>query len=1062
MAWALGMVAGVKPTIHRLSTIRWLVMLLLFTLCAQAQVHLKVQPHGQDQAQAPVNDEPNTPAQAQAQMVDTSFQKKEQPLEQPLKQPLKPIDAILGTNVAHTPSSSDASAEATKIYNAAIELLRSLAPNPDPKTRRPSPMRDANDIYTTDPIQSQLESMEDLLSDLVHMFKRILYSKVSWMYDLLSFMHFTTPSHAHNTDPLVEFELEEQFLLDKDNNIPPIHESDSAIIQRAKAVKWLNVAAYQFGSLDALRTLGELYLFRAYGHRRNATMAFQHYMALATKGDSHAQFLVGSMYATGVGIQRNYPKALVYMSFASMGNHIQAHQTLGYWHTAGIGMPKNCEAAGYHYSIVAASAIKDYREGPLGGRSLPEPPTRLPDLEGGIYGNGASGSGNPAKHRAASTVLSNEDILTFYRLQAETGDAYAQLITGQLYYQGTDTTEKDLFKALKFFERAADQHPGIISGSVADVPQAQLQAARSAAKAAGYLGLMHSRGEGVELDMVKARKWYERGVAQDNGASFYGLGIMYMNGLGDLPKDEIRGVKLLNQAINHDNTDAMVHLAEHLMKAPKVDLARITLLLNKAAQNSHLLAFYHMGRMLLKGKGVVPNCKSAVTYLKAVSERAIWKDDVFVDAQAAIARDDQESAFVHYLFAAERGFEVSQTNAAWMLDRQLYKPSDSSLLKRSIYSADPYASAMYLWNRAANQGNEDARVKMGDYYYYGLGFEGAAEDVRGAVSDENAAKSSESPRNSTWVERLLGVSFISHGAIISKPNYERAATYYLTAAETDHSSIAMFNLAYMYEYGLGMTKDLHLAKRWYDMALSTNPATFIAVNLALSNLMIKWGVSYALSCVGLESLGFSTDLPIAVTPPITDEAPPAPPPSSNMHDDDQEYSEDLVQGNFFAILLFVVAAGLMFWRNRLEHQHRAQEVAIAAHQRQVDAQRRAQPPPPTALPVDATVVEPQTPATLTPTAIPPQIPAVALHTPSDDVVDAADLSTNIVADTPVDTPVDTLVDTLVDTTEGSSSTHRSMFLQAAEMRLRRQTAENKARSHQRDMQGNESDNAGDL
>ena len=33
----------------------------------------------------------------------------------------------------------------------------------------------------------------------------------------------------------------------------------------------------------------------------------------------------------------------------------------------------------------------------------------------------------------------------------------------------------------------------------------------------------------------------------------------------------------------------------------------------------------------------------------------------------------------------------------------------------------------------------------------------------------------------------------------------------------------MFNLGYMHEYGLGVKPDLHLAKRYYDMAIETNP-----------------------------------------------------------------------------------------------------------------------------------------------------------------------------------------------------------------------------------------------
>ncbi len=49
----------------------------------------------------------------------------------------------------------------------------------------------------------------------------------------------------------------------------------------------------------------------------------------------------------------------------------------------------------------------------------------------------------------------------------------------------------------------------------------------------------------------------------------------------------------------------------------------------------------------------------------------------------------------------------------------------------------------------------------------------------------------------------------------------------------------MFNLGYMYEHGLGLPKDLHLAKRHYDQALDTEPAAALPVTLALTSLWLR-------------------------------------------------------------------------------------------------------------------------------------------------------------------------------------------------------------------------------
>jgi SEL1 protein len=65
------------------------------------------------------------------------------------------------------------------------------------------------------------------------------------------------------------------------------------------------------------------------------------------------------------------------------------------------------------------------------------------------------------------------------------------------------------------------------------------------------------------------------------------------------------------------------------------------------------------------------------------------------------------------------------------------------------------------WQRAANQDYAVARVKLGDYKYYGLG---------------------------------------------SDTDMEEAAEHYKIAAQAHQSAQAMFNLGYMHENGLGVKK----------------------------------------------------------------------------------------------------------------------------------------------------------------------------------------------------------------------------------------------------------------
>lgn len=106
---------------------------------------------------------------------------------------------------------------------------------------------------------------------------------------------------------------------------------------------------------------------------------------------------------------------------------------------------------------------------------------------------------------------------------------------------------------------------------------------------------------------------------------------------------------------------------------------------------------------------------------------------------------------------------------------------------------------MTQWTRSAAQRNIDSLVKVGDYYYHGLGVPDEPTDIR----------------------------------------FEKAAGYYQSAADTHMSALAMWNLGYMYENGVGVAQDFHLAKRHYDLAAGINTEAYIPVTLSLAKLRIK-------------------------------------------------------------------------------------------------------------------------------------------------------------------------------------------------------------------------------
>jgi SEL1 protein len=226
-------------------------------------------------------------------------------------------------------------------------------------------------------------------------------------------------------------------------------------------------------------------------------------------------------------------------------------------------------------------------------------------------------------------------------------------------------------------------------------------------------------------------------------------------------------------------------------------------------------------------------CSMATSFYKVVAERGSWDEDLIWDGEEAWETGTpggRRLAMLRWWIAAERGIEIGQNNLAFILDqgtfsyvlvstgRGVYTGPDKSMLRRTSFanffpSNDTARLALTQWTRSAAQNNVDALVKVGDYYYHGLG-----------VPDE--------PANIRW---------------------EKAAGYYRSAADTQVSALAMWNLGWMYEHGYGVpqvsiyymsatsskltrAQDFHLAKRHYDIALDTNVEAYLPVTLSLFRL----------------------------------------------------------------------------------------------------------------------------------------------------------------------------------------------------------------------------------
>lgn len=484
---------------------------------------------------------------------------------------------------------------------------------------------------------------------------------------------------------------------------------------------------------------------------QNVTAAREIFEVLAMKGSPKGQMGLGFMYATGLTVNSSQAKALVYYTFAALGGNLFAQMALAYRNWAGIAMISSCESALMYYRKVANHVAEEVT---LSGGSAIQRVRLLDELE------------NPG---SSSAILDN-DLIQYYQFLAEKGDVQAQVGLGQLHYQGGRGVEQNHDRALHYFTQAAE------AGS---------------ANAMAFLGKMHmDGGSAVKQDNETALKYFKKAADMGNPLGQSGLGLMYLYGKG-VEKDYSKAFKYFAQAAEQGWVDGQLQLGNMYFSGMGVrrDYKMAVKYFNLASQSGHVMAFYNLAQMHATGMGMLRSCHTATELFKNVAERGRW-GEMMMEAHADYREGRVSESLVKYTLLAEMGYEVAQSNAAFILDKRETDMFDES---------ETFTRALLYWERAASQGYAVARVKLGDYHFYGYG---------------------------------------------TSIDYEAAAMHYRMASEQQHNAQAMFNLGYMHEQGLGMKQDIYLAKRFYDMAAETSTDAQVPVALALAKLAILFSLKY--------------------------------------------------------------------------------------------------------------------------------------------------------------------------------------------------------------------------
>ncbi|WWC59262.1 uncharacterized protein I303_101812 [Kwoniella dejecticola CBS 10117] len=595
------------------------------------------------------------------------------------------------------------------------------------------------------------------------------------------------------------------------------------------------------GCQEVWNLRGKLRMFPPKGMKQDLRASYTAYKNyLEHTADPESQFMVGFFHATGLGgIQQDQGKALLYYTFAAVQGYRPAAMALGYRYWAGIGVKEDCMLALDHYQQAAEKSYQRFLSGPPGGLTLPLTNTRLSDRVGGIYGPHASwaSTGSNAHRPAIRATMASargeteKEILEYYQYHSDRDSHLYTVRLGRLFYlgsvyfshagvsagaEGVGEIVQDYKKAKEYFLKVArvfwpkDFEPDGTVSKRRKLSKEQEDTTREPAMvAAAFLGRMALRGEGGKPDYRRARLWYERAAELGDREAHNGLGIIHREGL-IVPQDKQKAFHYFQASASQDLAEGQVNLAKlHLDRG---EIAQANAYLEVALRHGatfeafHLLGKIHAANVKNHNNlGNQPGmCGVAVAYEKLVSERGNWGEDFVGDADKAWLRGEEDNAFVGWYIGSELGYEAAQNDVAFLLEKgfklgttnkkekvKLDMDSDLGSERALKISEKDKERALTLWIRSANQDNVDAMVKVGDYYY-------------------------ESPES-----------------------YDRAVAYYQTAADTQVSSMAYWNLGWMYENGHGVPRDWHLAKRFYDLAGETSVEAYLPVMLSLIKLYAK-------------------------------------------------------------------------------------------------------------------------------------------------------------------------------------------------------------------------------
>lgn len=230
---------------------------------------------------------------------------------------------------------------------------------------------------------------------------------------------------------------------------------------------------------------------------KNPKLGVKMLLAVAEKGASSVQFVLGRCYSYGFGIEQNYEEAVKWYRKAAEKGDARAQNNLGRCYSQGKGVKQDFEEAFRMYlkaaeqgRMIAQNNVGDcYRWGE-GVEQNPEEAVRW-YRKAAAQGHAiAQNNLGDCYHYGEGVEENNQEAIRWYRMVAVQGNVAAQVKLVTCYLVGDGQNLKESFKWL---QKAAEQGDAFLQDK---------------------LGCFYRDGIGVDKNYEEAEKWFQKAAEQ--------------------------------------------------------------------------------------------------------------------------------------------------------------------------------------------------------------------------------------------------------------------------------------------------------------------------------------------------------------------------------------------------------------------------------------------------------------------------------------------------------------------------------------------------------------------